>query len=93
MTIETDPNERVLQTGIDLPDDRVYYFNSFACAISATDVLIVLQRNGKSITTLNCSYSMAKTLANGLVGLIGDLEKKIGRQIEPVDQIQKFLSQ
>lgn len=52
------------------------YFNGFSMAIGTGDVVIALQLNGKPILVLNTSYTVAKTMAEGLSKIISELEKK-----------------
>lgn len=60
-----------------VPDDcQTVYFNGFSMAIGTGDVVIALQLNGKPSMVLNTSYTMAKTLGEGLIKAITELETK-----------------
>ena len=55
------------------------YFNGFATALGSGDVVIVLERNGKPVATLNASFTEAKTLVQKIGELIASLE--VGHEI------------
>lgn len=57
------------------------YFNGFSMAIGLGDVVIALQLNGRPTLVLNTSYTVAKTMAEGLESIIGELENKTGTTI------------
>lgn len=65
------------------------YFNGFASNIGAGDIFIVLERNQSPVARLNISYSVAKTLALKLNGLIQTLENTTSHNIMTVDDIAK----
>jgi hypothetical protein len=71
-----------------LESDKTLYFNGFAIAVGMGDIPITLSRNGVPILTLNCSYTVAKTLGNALAQCIASLEKASNHEIMTVDQIQ-----
>lgn len=75
------------------PDSQPLYFNGFTVAIGTGDVVIALQLNGKPIQVLNTSYTVAKTLAEGLSKIIGELEQKTGSTIMTIQTIAKAMSQ
>jgi hypothetical protein len=70
-----------------LESDKSLYFNGFAIAVGMGDIPITLMRNGAPIMTLNCSYTVAKTLANALAEGITRLEKAADHEIMTVQQI------
>jgi hypothetical protein len=57
------------------------YINSFASGVSATDIFVVLQRNGFEIGILNMPYSTGKALAEALTAQLKELETKLGQKI------------
>jgi sugar/nucleoside kinase (ribokinase family) len=69
------------------------YFNGFALAIGPGDVMIALQKNGKTCLTLNTSYTVAKTLQAALDETIKHLESKTGNTIMTTDQTSEKLHQ
>lgn len=70
------------QEGPTGPDPlQTTYFNGFSMAIGMGDVVIALQLNGRPTLLLNTSYTVAKTMAEGLATLIGELEHKTGTTI------------
>lgn len=57
------------------------YFNGYSLAVGAGDVVIALQLNGRPRLVLNTSYTVAKTLAEGLASSISQLEGMTGTTI------------
>ncbi len=72
--------------------EQSIYFNGFVNAIGIGDVTIVLERNGKAVAVLNTSYTVAKTLAEKLGGLIKNLEEASGKEIMTTDNVGVFLT-
>jgi hypothetical protein len=70
-----------------LPPDQTLYFNGFAIAIGTGDIVCTLLRNGAPVLTLNASYTVAKTLAEGLTESIKKLEEKTGQTIMTVHKV------
>jgi hypothetical protein len=89
-----DPKE--LQTVLDkaLNDDNVpkVYANGYVTATGHGDITLLFQRNGKPVSVLNLSFSVAKTLALSLGETIKDLENKTENNIMTVFDIQKALA-
>ena len=73
-------------------DSQPLYFNGFTVAIGNGDVVIALQLNGKPLRILNTSYTVAKTLSEGLSKTIGKLESKTGTKIMTTEIIAKAMS-
>jgi hypothetical protein len=76
-----------------LPPDQTLYFNGFAIAIGAGDVVCTLLRNGTPVLTVNASYTVAKTLAEGLADTIRQLEEKTGQKIMTVNKVVEATKQ
>ena len=74
-------------------DVEQIYFNSVVNSIGSGDILIVLERNGKPVATLNTSYTVAKTFALKLAQLIGNLEGLTGNTIMTTDDVAAKLAQ
>lgn len=66
------------------------YANSFIMGMSQGDVIIVFERNGTPVGTLNLSYTVTKSIAMGLNRIISDLEEKAGREILTSQDIVDF---
>jgi hypothetical protein len=71
---------------------KLLYMNGFKVGYSATDVFIVLQRNGSDMGVLNISYTLAKTLSEALQTLIKELEQKTGQTIMTAQVISTAMS-
>src|SRR3989304_6622316 len=69
------------------------YFNGFTNALGVGDVVILLQKNSKSVAILNTSYTVAKTLAIKLGEMISFLEDKTSQKMLTTDQITKFTTE
>lgn len=76
------------QVGADAPQ---IYFNGFTTSIGMGDVLLELDRNGKSVVVLNMSYTLAKTLAQSLSQLLATLEEKTGNSIMTTAEIAESM--
>ncbi len=57
------------------------YANSFTVHLGTGDMLIVMRRNGQQIGTLQVSYTVGKSLAEVISGLIKHLEERTGNEI------------
>jgi hypothetical protein len=86
---ENAPNQAAVdvEKAINNPEIPNLYANGFITATGNGDALVVLQQNGKSIATLNLSYTMAKTLTLKLGHLVKDLENKTGNTIMTTSDI------
>lgn len=83
--------EQKIQSGLDLPDEKKFYFNGLTASISIPDVIIVLQHNDKPVAFLNASHSTAKTLVTLLQGLLEDFEKNSEQAILTFGDYQERL--
>ena len=70
---------------------EMVYFNGFGIALSAGDVMINLVRNGIPVLTVNGSYTVVKSLADGLAKAVSELEIMMGRKIMTVDEISSAM--
>jgi hypothetical protein len=84
------PFADTIQVAVQSDIDKLY-FNGFALGLSQGDVNIVLIRSGINVAVLNCSYTVAKTLAQKLAGVVQTLENKTGTSILTTEQIAKAL--
>jgi hypothetical protein len=69
------------------------YFNGFTITGGNSDILIVLQRNQKPIGTLNCSFTIAKTLVQKLNDIIRSFESTVGQEFLTTDIITSKLNE
>ena len=84
------PSDINAQIANAMKDDTLpeFYFNGFINALTQGDILIVLQRNGRNVAKLSASYTVSKTLAQKLAGLIISLEQQSSNTIMTTDDIQ-----
>jgi hypothetical protein len=75
-----------LQAGLDADIPEIY-FNGFVSGVGSGDLLLILQRDGKPVARLNTSFTLAKTLAIKLTGLIHNLEGSTGTKIMTTDDV------
>lgn len=69
------------------------YFNGFATTLSTGDVMLVLKQNDEPVAILNTSYTVAKTLAQKLEGVIVILEDITGNTIMTTEQIENAIAE
>jgi len=69
----------------------VIYCNGFALGMSNADAFLVLQLFGKPVGIVTLSYTLTKTLAEKLAGLVEDWERKTGQRLQTTDSIDKAL--
>jgi len=80
--------------GIHVPDNiQTLYFNGFTMGVSAADVVIALQVNGKPSVVLNASFTTAKTLGEGLISAISALEKRTQTTIMTTHNVDAAMNQ
>lgn len=90
-----DPNiQELLKAAIEgsegVPAVPAIYANGFVLGLGNADIVLLLQRNGKSVATLNLSFTLAKTLSKQLAKSIADLEKLSGQPILTTEDITAF---
>lgn len=89
----TEQIQSFLGKAINNKDIPKLYANSFVTAVGQGDLLIVLQQNGVAVSTLNLSYTVAKTLALKMQEAIRELENASGNTIMTSGDVdQLFLS-
>lgn len=93
MTVPADNIEQRIKDALADKEVPHIHFNGFVNSIGTGDVIIVLESNNRPIAILNASYTVAKTLALKLGGLIHHLEEKSNNTIMTTDDITKVLSQ
>ena len=69
-----------------------FYFNGMILAQGTADMTLILQLNNQPVAALNCSFTIAKTLAKGLDKAVNNLETVAGREIMTVDDIARSFS-
>jgi len=84
--------EEELSKALGDPEIQKIYANGFTNAMGIGDITILLKNSGKPIAVLNLSYTVAKTLAIKLGGLISQLEDSTHNTIMTTDDIKKSLS-
>lgn len=67
------------------------YCNGFTNAVGNSDVMIVLQQNGKPAGVVNMSFTIAKTLSHSLKEIIDSIESKSGQNIMTTQEVEKYL--
>src|SRR5262249_9708619 len=78
----------LIRQSIDRAEVPKIYSNAFSLALSNADIAIVFQRFGeRPVAVVNLSYTLAKTLAQRLGGLVQEFESKISQEILTTDRI------
>lgn len=67
--------------------------NGFAVGMGTGDIVISLEQNGVPVATVNCSFTVTKTLAMLLGNVIADLERMSGRTIMTTKEIEKMIQE
>jgi hypothetical protein len=67
------------------------YANGFAVGLTNADVAIVLQLSGQPVAILNISFTLAKTLAQKVGGVVSALEEAINQNLVTTDEMSKAL--
>lgn len=68
------------------------YFNGFVVTLGTGDVLLILRRHNNAVAKLHVSYTVAKTLAAKVGGLIASLESASNNTIMTTDDIKTALT-
>ena len=90
---QNEENSKTLITDITSAGTPEIYANGFSLGAGNADIVIVLQRNGKSVQTLNISFTLAKTLVNVLSDTIQLVEKNTGMNIKTTFQIDSSMGE
>jgi hypothetical protein len=67
------------------------YCNGFTNAVGNSDVMLVLQQNGKPAGVVNMSFTIAKTLSQSLKEIIDSIEQKSNQSIMTTHEVEKLL--
>lgn len=65
------------------------YFNGFSNTVGPGDIIMTLFKNGKPFIVLNTSYTVAKSLSQGLLNIIKNLEKNTNNEIMTINYISQ----
>jgi len=88
----SDELQRRIDTAFSSEQIPEVYFHAFVSSLMPMgDTLIILERYGKPIAKLFCSYSVAKTLALKLGELVKQAELKLGADIPTTDQLRELM--
>ncbi len=79
-------NKRII-AGVENQDLPNISLNGFVCSLTIGDIVIVAERNKQPVAVINCSFTVAKTLAEKLNEIIGRLEARTGKSIMTTDYI------
>ena len=88
----TDLND-IINAALDNPAVPNLYTNGFVTATGHGDLLLVFQQNGRSVATLNLSFTVAKTLTLKLGSAIRDLEKATGNAIMLTEDVERAIKE
>ena len=65
------------------------YANGFVNGLGLTDAYLVLQANGRSVAVVNMSLSVAKTLGQSLLMMVGSYEQQTKQSVPTLDELQR----
>ena len=86
--------EKIINIGQEIDDaimsDEIphLYANGFVSGIGTGDITILLKKGIRPVATVNMSYTVAKTLAVRVSGLISSLEAQTGNTIMITSDIE-----
>lgn len=86
-----DDYDAQLQGAIHNPTVPKLYINGFVNSLSTGDVVIVGKCNEEPVVVINLSYTIAKSLAEKLSGVVSMLEQKTGRDMLTADVVKASL--
>lgn len=86
-------NEERVNNALENTEIPNIYFNGVVCTLSLGDFLLVLEKNGKPVVTLNASYTIIKSFANLLTQHIETLEKESGKRIMTTQEIEIYVKE
>lgn len=92
MATKAEEIEMLFQNAIQNVQVPKIYANGFANAVGQGDTTTVLQQNGVPVAVLNLSFTVAKTLAKKLGGIITEFEQQTGNTIMTTDECASALS-
>lgn len=72
------------------PDIPKFYANGFSIGFSNADAQIVLMLYGRPFAVLSLSYTLTKTLSEGLADLVKAWETKTGQKLQTTSMIDKI---
>ena len=87
-----DAISEMINVAVSNPDIPKIYANGFVTGIGNGDTLIILQQNSKPVAVLNFSFTVAKTLALKLGGVIKEVEDQADTIILTTDDFSAALS-
>ena len=67
----------------------MYYINSAAVGLSLSDITIVGMIDGKPTCRINLSFTMAKTIAQTLTEVVGNVESLMKQRIFTIDDMSE----
>ena len=82
----------IVDAAVKDPDIPKLYANGFVMGVGKGDIMITFQRNAQVIAVLNLSFTVAKTLALKLGGVINEAEDKAQTQILTTDDFARAFS-
>lgn len=79
-----------IKTALDADVPNIY-FNASVHSLSATDILLVLEKDGKPVAVLNTSWTQAKSIVKSLNDLLQVLERNLGTPIKSAQEVSDIL--
>ena len=90
---KVDPNTAKILECYKNPDVPKFYANGFQMTIGTGDVTILLEKGEQPEVLLNISYTLAKTLAEKLTGLIKLIEQRSNQSIMTTDDMYQLIKE
>lgn len=84
-----DPNSKFLRDAVSNRDIPHLYINGFTLGAGNADMTIVLKNENDAATVVKMSYTVAKTLAKKLGGMVAAFEDSVGTTILTTDDVDR----
>ena len=81
----------ILKIATSNPSIPKIYANGFTVGLTNADVAVVLQLSGQPVAILNISFTLAKTLAQKVGGVVSALEEAINQNLVTTDEMSEAL--
>lgn len=88
---DSETTHEPLETARRDPSIPRIYANGFTVGLTNADVSIVLQLSGQPVALLNISYTLAKTLAQKVGGVVSAFEEAIDEHLVTTDEVSEAL--
>lgn len=69
------------------------YANGFQIVGTNGDLVLMLQRNGRTVSIVNLSYTLAKSIGEGMNVHVKEMERQSGKEFFTVEELAKTMAE